>query len=67
MERLSSHSELLQAVVDYQRTFWNMQIAEKAKLHKVTFRPVFWAFNRHAQTTVCLVLSAFEWLFTPIE
>eukprot|EP00750_Incisomonas_marina_P020915 INCI4112.1.p1 GENE.INCI4112.1~~INCI4112.1.p1 ORF type:complete len:636 (+),score=83.73 INCI4112.1:119-2026(+) len=55
------------AVVNYQRTFWNMQIVEKAKLNKMKFRPVPWAFNRHAQTTVCLVLSAFEWLFRPIE
>jgi hypothetical protein len=39
--------------VRFQRTFYNTQIVEKAKLAQIKFNPVFWAFNRHAQTVTC--------------
>eukprot|EP00808_Paulinella_micropora_P020912 g32063.t1 len=44
----------------YHRTFWNVHIVEKARLTKESFNPVFWAFNRHAQTIVCFVLQMLE-------
>eukprot|EP00462_Mataza_sp_D1_P018475 CAMPEP_0175134140 /NCGR_PEP_ID=MMETSP0087-20121206/8023_1 /TAXON_ID=136419 /ORGANISM="Unknown Unknown, Strain D1" /LENGTH=453 /DNA_ID=CAMNT_0016416689 /DNA_START=216 /DNA_END=1577 /DNA_ORIENTATION=- len=51
------------AVVKYQRTFWNTHIVEKARLTRETFRPVFWAYNRHAQTVVCLMITQLEWIW----
>lgn len=32
---------------------------------QIYFSPVFWAFNRHAQTVVCFVLCHLEWLWAP--
>jgi hypothetical protein len=56
------------AKVTCQRTFWNVQITEKAQLTQMPFCPTFWGFNRHAQTVTCLLFSALEWLWaTPIE
>jgi len=53
--------------VMYRRTHFNTVLLEKAKLTSKTFWPVFWAFNRHAQTVTCYVVSAFEWLWaTPV-
>jgi len=49
----------------YRRTYWNTHIVEKAKITSTEFWPVFWAFNRHAQTVTCFVLSALEWLWAP--
>jgi predicted alpha/beta-fold hydrolase len=56
------------AKVKCQRTFWNVQITEKAQLTQMPFCPTFWGFNRHAQTVTCLLFSAIEWLWAaPIE
>eukprot|EP00457_Paulinella_chromatophora_P002164 gb/GEZN01002168.1/.p1 GENE.gb/GEZN01002168.1/~~gb/GEZN01002168.1/.p1 ORF type:complete len:659 (-),score=76.95 gb/GEZN01002168.1/:568-2544(-) len=44
----------------YHRTFWNVHIVEKARLTKEPFSPVYWGFNRHAQTIVCFVLQVLE-------
>mmetsp|Transcript_32622 Transcript_32622/g.52023 ORF Transcript_32622/g.52023 Transcript_32622/m.52023 type:complete len:382 (-) Transcript_32622:517-1662(-) len=52
----------------YKRTYWNTHIVEKARISQTEFWPVFWLFNRHAQTVTCFVLSALEWLWArPIE
>eukprot|EP00466_Bigelowiella_natans_P014410 jgi/Bigna1/67198/fgenesh1_pg.3_\ len=49
--------------VKYVRTMWNAMIVEKAKLQKAEFCPTIWAFNRHAQTIICLVVSSIEFLW----
>jgi len=47
----------------FRRTYWNTHVVEKAKLAQTEFWPVFWAFNRHAQTVTCFAISALEWLW----
>ncbi|GAB5354139.1 hypothetical protein AAMO2058_000094200 [Amorphochlora amoebiformis] len=49
--------------VKYIRTLWNSMIVEKAQLQKATFSPTVWAYNRHAQTIICLALSSIEFLW----
>jgi len=51
--------------VFYRRTFWNTHIVEKSKIAQTEFWPVFWLFNRHAQTVICFALSALEWIWAP--
>lgn len=48
----------------FQRTFFNVQIAEKARLTQEKFRPVFWAYNAHAQTVICLLIAHLEVLLS---
>ena len=48
----------------YHRTYWNTHIVEKAQITKTPFHPVYWAFNRHAQTITCYLVSAIEWLWS---
>ncbi|GBG33048.1 Monoacylglycerol lipase ABHD2 [Hondaea fermentalgiana] len=52
----------------FRRTYYNTTLVEKSKITTTEFWPVFWLFNRHAQTVTCYVLSALEWLWAqPIE
>jgi hypothetical protein len=51
----------------YQPTFFNVHIVEKAALTRTTFAPVPWAYNKHAQTVLCLALSAVEWVFRKLS
>jgi len=54
--------------VKYVRTLWNRMIVEKSRLQKAVFSPTIWAYNRHAQTIICLAVSSLEFLFDhPIE
>lgn len=48
----------------FHRTYWNTHIVEKARIAQTEFRPVYWAFNRHAQTITCYLISAIEWLWS---
>eukprot|EP00510_Aplanochytrium_minuta_P005911 CAMPEP_0184026602 /NCGR_PEP_ID=MMETSP0954-20121128/13632_1 /TAXON_ID=627963 /ORGANISM="Aplanochytrium sp, Strain PBS07" /LENGTH=616 /DNA_ID=CAMNT_0026310865 /DNA_START=6 /DNA_END=1856 /DNA_ORIENTATION=+ len=48
----------------YRRTHWNSHVVEKAKIAQTAFNPVVWAFNRHAQTISCYVISFSEWLWS---
>ena len=48
----------------FHRTYWNTHIVEKSKISKTAFHPVYWAFNRHAQTITCYLISAIEWLWS---
>jgi predicted alpha/beta-fold hydrolase len=49
--------------VFFKRTYWNTHVVEKARIAQTEFAPVFWLFNRHAQTVTCFGLSALEWLW----
>jgi predicted alpha/beta-fold hydrolase len=49
--------------VSFKRTYWNSTIVEKSRIASTMFYPVFWAFNAHAQTVSCFVLSHLEWFF----
>eukprot|EP00511_Aplanochytrium_stocchinoi_P009960 CAMPEP_0204862268 /NCGR_PEP_ID=MMETSP1348-20121228/2344_1 /ASSEMBLY_ACC=CAM_ASM_000700 /TAXON_ID=215587 /ORGANISM="Aplanochytrium stocchinoi, Strain GSBS06" /LENGTH=603 /DNA_ID=CAMNT_0052012103 /DNA_START=228 /DNA_END=2039 /DNA_ORIENTATION=- len=48
----------------YRRTHWNTHVVEKAKIAQTAFNPVVWAFNRHAQTITCYLISFSEWLWS---
>lgn len=37
---------------------------EKAKISQTKFHPVIWAFNRHAQTVTCYLISFLESLWS---
>jgi hypothetical protein len=45
------------AVASYKPTFFNVHLVEKAGLTRQRFAPVFWAYNKHAQSVVCLALA----------
>ena len=49
------------ARIHFQRTSWNRMLVEKAMLTRRRFSPVFWAFNRHAQSITCFILSMAQW------
>lgn len=51
-----------------QRTFFNIQVIEKAKLATTKFYPVPWGFNRHSQTVLLYMLSHLElWWQNPLR
>ena len=50
-------------VLRFQRSFFNVHIVQRAMLASLRFRPIFYAYNRHAQTVVCFVLSIVECVF----
>lgn len=47
----------------FRRTYYNTTLVERSKMTTTEFWPVFWLFNRHAQTVTCYALSALEWLW----
>jgi len=49
------------ARIHFQRTSWNRMLVEKAMLARRRFSPVPWAFNRHAQSITCFILSMMQW------
>lgn len=51
-------------ILRFQRSFWNVHIVQRSMLPSLVFRPIFYAYNRHAQTVVCFVLSFVECLFS---
>ena len=51
-----------------QRTFFNIQVIEKAQLATTKFHPTPWAFSRHAQTILMYMLSHLElWWQNPLR
>jgi predicted alpha/beta-fold hydrolase len=51
-----------------QRTFFNIQVIEKAQLATTKFYPTPWAFSRHAQTILLYMFSHFElWWLNPLR
>ena len=51
-----------------QRTFFNIQVIEKAQLATTQFHPVPWGFNRHSQTILMFSLSYLElWWLNPLH
>ena len=46
--------------IHFQRSSFNMMLVEKARLTQRRFNPVFYAFNRHAQSIICYILSLLE-------
>eukprot|EP01138_Halocafeteria_seosinensis_P000838 gb/GECG01000860.1/.p1 GENE.gb/GECG01000860.1/~~gb/GECG01000860.1/.p1 ORF type:complete len:674 (+),score=55.57 gb/GECG01000860.1/:1-2022(+) len=51
--------------VVYQRSMWNMAIMERFQIDH--FRPVFWAFNTHAQTVLCNSLNKLDEVLKPFR
>lgn len=51
-----------------QRTFFNIQVIEKAQLATTKFHPTPWAFSRHAQTILMYMISHLElWWQNPLR
>ena len=51
-----------------QRTFFNIQVIEKAQLATTKFHPTPWGFNRHSQTILLYSLSHMElWWQNPLR
>ena len=51
-----------------QRTFFNIQVIEKAQLAITKFLPTPWGFNRHSQTILLFMLSHLElWWQNPLR
>lgn len=51
-----------------QRTFFNIQVIEKAQFATTKFHPVPWGFNRHSQTILLFSLSHLElWWLNPLR
>ena len=51
-----------------QRTFFNIQVIEKAQLATTKFQPTPWGFNRHSQTILLYMLSHIElWWLNPLR
>lgn len=51
-----------------QRTFFNIQVIEKAQLATTKFFPTPWGFNRHSQTILLFMLSHLElWWQNPLR
>lgn len=51
-----------------QRTFFNIQVIEKAQLATTKFHPTPWAFSRHAQTILLYMVSHLElWWQNPLR
>ena len=51
-----------------QRTFFNIQVIEKAQLATTKFYPTPWGFNRHSQTILMFMLSHLElWWQNPLR
>jgi len=46
-----------------QRTFFNIQVIEKAHLNTTKFYPTPWGFNRHSQTILLYIISQLEQLW----
>jgi predicted alpha/beta-fold hydrolase len=46
-----------------QRTFFNIQVIEKARLATTKFLPTPWGFNRHSQTILLYIISQLEQLW----
>ena len=51
-----------------QRTFFNIQVIEKAQLATTKFQPTPWGFNRHSQTILLYMMSHLElWWQNPLR
>eukprot|EP00520_Triparma_pacifica_P001497 CAMPEP_0118634302 /NCGR_PEP_ID=MMETSP0785-20121206/1468_1 /TAXON_ID=91992 /ORGANISM="Bolidomonas pacifica, Strain CCMP 1866" /LENGTH=551 /DNA_ID=CAMNT_0006525255 /DNA_START=227 /DNA_END=1879 /DNA_ORIENTATION=- len=56
-------------IISYKRTFWNVTIAERAKLSTSRFAPFPFLTNTHMQTVMCTVFAEFasRYLMRPLE